>query len=70
MSQDVFPADAVKAEVSEEIQKMYPDGSEIALSLTKALELRVKTDKELIGCIQELIKEIGEVKALLTLAVK
>jgi hypothetical protein len=55
---------AVSGLVTEEVQTAPLEGDIVQVSLTKDLELRVKTDMELRDSLQELIKEIREFKEL------
>lgn len=65
MSQDIFPPLPSTGKVAEEVQDAPVDGQRIPLSLTKDVELRIQSDKELRGAIEELISEVREIKELL-----
>jgi len=53
--------------VAEEVQDSPSDGQSVFLSITKDLQLRVQTDRELRTSIEMLIEEMKEMKELLML---
>lgn len=65
MAQDTFPTDATKGKVAEIVQDAPSGGQDIALSLTKNLELRIKTDLALRESVDALVAELRELKDFL-----